>query len=397
MRRLRTISTRRLYGIAAAVVLVAGMAVTAQAALRNSASPPPRKALDRAVLGALRAPQVAGVSARVKFTNGLLPAGSLPNSSGASPLAAGGDGRVWVASDGRFRVELQADRGDAQIVDDGHRVTIYDPASKTAYTLPSQTKQKPERSHEGAKPTLRDVDRALARLARTWNVSGARPTTTGNRPTYTVRIAPKDDGGLLGAAELAWDAAKGVPLRAAVYAQGNDKPVLELAAREVSFGPIASSTLKASLPKGTDVVEINPPSPAGARGQGKASHVHGAAAVGKQLGFALSAPKTLAGLPRTDVTLVRMRDGAGALSTYGSGMGAIAVFQHKASSSSSSSPGGASRDALKLPQINIDGATGTELATPLGTVLSFTRGGVDYVVVGSVPPVAAENAARGLR
>ncbi len=47
--------------------------------------------------------------------------------------------------------------------------------------------------------------------------------------------------------------------------------------------------------------------------------------------------------------------------------------------------------------MNIDGATGTELATPLGTLLTFESGGVAYTVAGSVPPVAAENAARGLR
>ena len=47
----------------------------------------------------------------------------------------------------------------------------------------------------------------------------SRPRTAG-QPAYTVRIAPKHDGGLLGAAELAWDAARGVPLRVAVYAAG---------------------------------------------------------------------------------------------------------------------------------------------------------------------------------
>ena len=52
---------------------------------------------------------------------------------------------------------------------------------------------------------------------------------------------------------------------------------------------------------------------------------------------------------------------------------------------------------LRLPQINIDGVTGTELATALGTVLTFDRGGVSYIVIGSVPPAAAENAARGLK
>ena len=53
-----------------------------------------------------------------------------------------------------------------------------------------------------------------------------------------MRIAPKDDGGLLGAGELAWDAVKGVPLRAAVYAQDAAEPVLELAATDVSFGRV---------------------------------------------------------------------------------------------------------------------------------------------------------------
>ena len=37
------------------------------------------------------------------------------------------------------------------------------------------------------------------------------------------------------------------------------------------------------------------------------------------------------------------------------------------------------------------------LITALGTVLTFERGGVNYVVAGSVPPVAAEKAARGLQ
>ena len=133
MRRLRTSSTRRLYGLVAVVALLAATAGIAQAALGGSASAPDPKPLDRAVLDALRAPRVEGVSARVTFTNGLLPGGSMPN-GGGSPLAQGAEGRLWVAGDGRFRLELQSDGGDAQIVDDGKHLTLYDPASKTAYT-----------------------------------------------------------------------------------------------------------------------------------------------------------------------------------------------------------------------------------------------------------------------
>ena len=72
-------------------------------------------------------------------------------------------------------------------------------------------------------------------------------------------------------------------------------------------------------------------------------------------------------------------------------MGAIAVFQTEAGPRTREQP------SFELPQVNIDGATGTELATALGTIVTFERDGVSYTVAGSVPPVAAENAARGLR
>jgi outer membrane lipoprotein-sorting protein len=383
MRRLRTLSTRRLYGVLAVIAALAATAGIAQAAL-DGASAPDRKPLDRAVYDALRSPQVDGVSARVKFTNGLLPGGSTGD-EGTSPILEGAEGRVWVAGDGRFRLELQADGGDAQIVDDGERITVYDPASKSAYTLPSHAAD--TRKEHTDEPTLGDVRRGLDRLGSSWTLSGAEPGTAGGRPSYTVRIAPKDDGGLLGAAELAWDAVRGVPLRVAVYAQGDDDPTLELAADDVAFGPIDAATLTPGLPPGTSVTEIDPPA---TDGHGRPVRVRGVDAVQQRLDFPLSAPEELAGLPRTSVRLVRMGDESGALSTYGRGLGAIVVLQQKAD------PSVRKDNPLELPQINIDGATGTELATPLGTVVTFTRGGVAYVVAGSVPPVAAENAARGL-
>jgi hypothetical protein len=92
------------------------------------------------------------------------------------------------------------------------------------------------------------------------------------------------------------------------------------------------------------------------------------------------------------VRLVRLGRQTGALSVYGQGFGAIAVLQHRADARAQRPLGN-----LRLPQVNIGGATGTEVGTPLGTLVSFRRGGVDYVVAGSVPPLAAENAARGLR
>jgi hypothetical protein len=67
-----------------------------------------------------------------------------------------------------------------------------------------------------------------------------------------------------------------------------------------------------------------------------------------------------------------------------------------ASSAGSSSGGSGEQPGLQLPTVSINGSTGQELDTALGTVLRFQRRGVQYVVVGSVPPAAAEAAARGL-
>ena len=49
-----------------------------------------------------------------------------------------------------------------------------------------------------------------------------------------------------------------------------------------------------------------------------------------------------------------------------------------------------------LPKVKINGVSASELRTELGTLLSFERSGVRYVLAGSVTPAAIEALARGL-
>jgi len=49
-----------------------------------------------------------------------------------------------------------------------------------------------------------------------------------------------------------------------------------------------------------------------------------------------------------------------------------------------------------LPKVKIGDTSASELATSLGTVLTFARSGVRYLLVGSVPASAIEAVARGL-
>jgi outer membrane lipoprotein-sorting protein len=400
MRRLRTTSTRQLLTILACVAALGATAAIAQAALTGSGPIPAPKALAQAIKDALGAPSPDGVTARIKFTNNLLPSGSLPGTSSA--LTSGADGRLWLTKDGRFRLELQSGSGDAQIVGDDTHVMVIDSSSNTVYkaTLPAEPADAKKDDDAGENPTLAKIQDGLDHLAKMWTVSGADPTSTAGQPTYTVKIAPKDDGGLLGAAQLAWDSVTGVPLRAAIYAQGQTDPVLELEATDVSYGAVDDSAVAMTEPAGAKVVDLSPKQDASSPGasNGKHAEVTGVDAVAKQLDFPLAAPAALAGLPRQDVRLVDFDGHKGALVTYGKGLGAIVVFQHKPDPSKTADAPKPSRGRDDpLPQINIDGTTGTELATALGTGVLFERDGVSYVVAGSVPPVAAENAARGLR
>jgi hypothetical protein len=123
------------------------------------------------------------------------------------------------------------------------------------------------------------------------------------------------------------------------------------------------------------------------------------AAVAAALPFHLSAPGTLAGLPRHGVRLLDWKGSPAALVTYGRNLGGIAVIEQSAETAKTDAARkGESRrrSETQLPTVSINGATGQELDTALGTVLTFKRSGISYTVLGSVPPAAAEAAARGL-
>src|SRR5207249_3850115 len=121
-----------------ATVAVLGASLAAIALAAGSGPTPPPKPLAQAIHDALTAPAVAGVEARVTFSDRLfegaeLAGGGEGNPLSSSPLISGGSGRLWVAKDGRVRLELQADRGDTQIIYDGKTVELYDATSNTLY------------------------------------------------------------------------------------------------------------------------------------------------------------------------------------------------------------------------------------------------------------------------
>jgi outer membrane lipoprotein-sorting protein len=387
----RALSTTRLIVlIGLVVVLVAGSAALAVAASGGGGPTPPPKPLANALHDALAGPTPDGITADVTFTNKLFPSGSLTGAAG-SALLTGATGRLWVTNDGSGRLELQSSAGDVQIVWNADKITAYDATSNTvySYTLPPRTASTTDTNDAGGPPALSEITTILTDLAGQATVSDAQPDNVGDQPAYTVTISPKHDGGLLGSAQLAFDAARGVPLRAAIYAQGSSTPALALEANHISYGPVASSTVDVAPPAGAKVVDLSSVA-AGAAGDhsGTNANVTGLAAVQAAVDFPVVAPDTLVGLPRQQVRLAGKDT---AVVVYGQGLGAILVVERKADAAAK---GGM---ISGLPTVSLNGVAANELATQLGTVLEWQQGGRAIVLAGSLPPAAAESAARDLQ
>ena len=392
MKLLRTLSTARLVGLVVVVVaLVAGSAALAVAATGGSGPTPPAKPLANAIHDALAGTAPDGITADITFTNKLFPSGALTGAAG-SALLSGATGRLWATNDGRGRLELQSGAGDVQIVWNGDKLSAFDASSNTVYTftLPKQATSGKDSTDTGAPPALSEITTFLADLSKQAAVSDAQPDNVGSQPAYTVTVSPKHDGGLLGSAQLAFDAARGIPLRIAIYAQGSSTPALALEATNVTYGAVPSSAVDVTPPAGAKTVDLSSAT-SDKHQSGDATdpaNTGGLDAVQAAVDFPVAAPDTLVGLPRQRVALAGKN---AALVIYGHGLGAILVVERKADGSN------ANGMTAALPTVALNGVTAHELATQLGTVLEWQQGGRSFVLAGSLPPAAAESAARELK
>jgi outer membrane lipoprotein-sorting protein len=380
---LRRLSLSRLLLLCGVVVAV-GIGATALALAIGTGPTPPPKPLADAVHDALSAPKVSGVSARIQFTNRLLEGANLDSGGGeasqllSSPLLSGASGRLWIGSEGHARLELQSEKGDTQILYDGHTLSLYDASTNTLYHYTptpesasgggpassgdsgSATSGSDPTSGSGRRiPTVAEIEEGVARAGKHADISAATPTDVAGQAAYTVRVSPRENGGLIGGAELSWDAVHGVPLRAAVYSTTSASPAIELAATEVSYGPVESSTLDFAPPANAKIEEVTLPTKHGS-GTSESS-------------------STGADHPR--------------VTTHGQGLAAIALVESPVKAGAQET---ASSQLEGLQKVSINGTSASELPTALGTLLSFERAGVRYLLVGSVTPSAIEAFARGL-
>ena len=340
MRFIRTTSTARLLALVFGVACLAGAtAAIALAATSQGGSKPSPKPLALAVHDALSAPQVPGVSARIKFTNHLI------DSTAVAGCHAARERRERAAVGQRGRPRAARAPVDERRRPGGVRPRPLPRLRRLLeHRLPGNAAAAAgSRSAQGQRAAVARADPAGAEpRGRYAGISGAIPTTAAGRPAYEVRITPRHGGQVSGAAA-------GVgrdPRRAA--AGGGLRAWRQLAgagAHAPRASPTARCPPRCSPSRRrrarTWWMSRRRPEAAAAR----ASRSSRAARRRRALPFTLSAPPRLAGKRRQEVKLLG-HDGA--LVTYGQGLDGIAVIERKADAGSPEPLGG-----LRLPTVSI--------------------------------------------
>jgi len=374
-----------------AAAMLAAVTVTAYALTRGNGHAPPKRPLAVAIHNALKSKPVSGVSARFTVTQHLIPGTS--KLLATSPIM-GASGRVW-ASGHRVKLDIRSALGRVVLAFDGKTLTLYDPKSHSAYRLPiphhaSQQADTAKHESSGGVPSIADITKAIKEAGKAVSFSGAMPGVIAGQGAYTVKISAKHDSGLIGPLAIAWDAANGTPLQVALYSRHSSTPAIAFTVTHINYGKLPERDMLLRMPHGTKVTTVHLPSQ---------SELHQAVShlkkrAHKQLQASSTAtvrlPATLAGMPRAVVHAA----GFGSVAVYGKGLGSIVVIAHRTTGDQA---GMASNAGSMLPtKISVNGAAGHELATTLGTFLTFTRGGVSYTVLASQPASTVLAAARAL-
>ena len=273
-----------------------------------------------------------------------------------------------------MRLELQSEKGDTEICYDGHTVSIYDASSNTLYryTPPAHEATRataPARAaparrlrlsdHERPRTADRREDRRSDLPPRQARERIRRDTDRHRRPArlHGARLAQGRRQPARRRASSPGTPTNGVPLRAAIYSSTSSSPVIELTATAISYGPVEASVFEFTPPANAKIEESTHPHEARHRDR----PVH---AAGDHPPRHDRRPRHLVGRRARNA---RPSDGAKQLPTRCEG----------------------------TQKVKIDGVDASELPTALGTLLSFERSGVRYLLVGAVSPRRVEAVARG--
>ena len=389
----------RMLTLALGLLLLAALGIGAVAVGAGAQGEPPERLTEGEVLSRVTAaPENApSFRATVAVEQTVVPEGLLGASEGDTGPSGPRTTRVWRGGPHTLRLELQGENGDRVLVRNVGEVSAYDGATNTL-----KVGEKPEGAEgtPGAVPgfTPEEVGTFLAEISPTSKVTTGAPVQVAGRWAYPLSLEPKDKSlTLVERAEALVDAEAFVPLRFELYAEETPEPVVRYEAWSFEVGPVPGERFVLETPPGATVERMEPRTeePAEDRGSGEEPRVVGSVEeAGDVAGFPVEG---LAEAPGgRELTEVRAGAG-GAVLTYGSGWGAV-VLAEKAAGAGEPRQGEGREDGLRqVPVVDLGGGVeAREVATLVGTALSWSAGGVSYTLAGSVPADELRAAARAL-
>jgi outer membrane lipoprotein-sorting protein len=383
------------------LILIVALGAGALTVGTGAQGEPPERLTEEELLSRVSAAPESAPDFRATVTveQTIVPEGLLGASEGGDTGDSGPrTARVWRGGPDRLRAELQGENGDRVLVRNGDRVSIYDGASNTL-----KIGEKPEAASEstsdlqGASPE--EIDELLAEIAPSSSLTTGAPVEVAGRWAYPLTLEPRDSGTtLVERAEALVDAEAFVPLLFELYAEGRPEPVARYEAQDFQVGPVPDARFEFETPPDA-TVERPEPREDRADEYGAGDEPRKVASVEEASELAGFAVEALPQVPQGRELQKIVVAGDGALLTYGSDWGSVILTQKAGGESGAGSSVGAEIQGggLQVPVVDLGGGVlARELSTPVGTVLSWSDGGVSYTLAGSVRAAELREAARGL-
>jgi outer membrane lipoprotein-sorting protein len=196
----------------------------------------------------------------------------LPDLSGtANPFSLlSGAHTLEVAANGpqQQRVALLDQLSEYDFVHNGTQLWTYDSETNSVEhgtesakdTADAKAKAQAEQKADAAKyPALTPqaaAQQLLTGLSPTTQVSVGAPRTVAGRSAYLLVLKPKQQGSLIGQADVSVDSATGTPLGVALYPVGSGTPVFDVSFTSVSLTAPDASRFDFTPPKGATVTPL---------------------------------------------------------------------------------------------------------------------------------------------
>lgn len=184
-----------------------------------------------------------------------------PAGIAASLLSGSTTARVWYSDESTFRVALQDELAENDVIRDGDDLWFWSSEGNTVQHLsvPADATVPDPRDLPHAAGTPADLaDLALGAVAGSTEVDVDGTATVAGRPAYELVVSPTAEESLIGSVRLAIDAENSVPLRVQVYDDDGGDPAVEVGFTSVSFDEPDRSVYEFTPPEGATVEEVDP-------------------------------------------------------------------------------------------------------------------------------------------